>query len=261
MGVRKLKKAIMVLALLILLTACASNVGKIVNGYTDFGGLRIPQFKLPKVGEEIAIITTNKGEIKVKLLDEVAPIAVEHFKKWVKEEKYTDSIFANISKDKNIMIQGSGYKPNMTEEERNNYYLDIVNTMSFDDDYVLETSTEYLHFSGAVSFANYNDKELGYTNKPVGTFFIVANSGIDDVTIELMEEMSEKFGFTKDIIKAYRHIGGVLDYDGNYVVFGQVFYGMELVYEINEMTVDNSRYPIDDPVRIEKIEIVKYDGK
>lgn len=257
-----MKKIITIIILLLgLLTACTSNTGKIVNGYTDFGNLKIPQFHLPKEGEEIAVITTNKGEIKIKLLDEVAPIAVKHFKKWVREGKYTDSIFASISKDKNIMIQRKGYKPNMTEEEGDIYYDDIANNLSFDDDYVLETSTEYLHFSGAVSFAHYNNRELGYINKPVGTFFIVANSGLDDVTLELMEEMSEKFGFTKDIINAYKHIGGVLDYDSNYVVFGQVFYGMDLVYEINNMTVDNSRYPIDGLVVIEKIEIIKYDGK
>lgn len=118
-----------------------------------------------------------------------------------------------------------------------------------------------MHFSGAVSFAHYNNRELGYINRPVGTFFIVANSGLDDVTLELLENMPKDYGFTKDIINAYRHIRGVLDYKGNYVVFGQVFYGMDIVYKINNMSTDSNGFTVEDPVIIEKIEIVKYEGK
>lgn len=110
-------------------------MGEIENGYTNFGKLNLPQFQLPKEGEEIAVITTNIGQIKIRLLDEAAPVAVENFKKWVKEGKYTDSIFASISKDRNIMIQRREYHPNMSEEEIDNYYAEIVNNMSFDDDY------------------------------------------------------------------------------------------------------------------------------
>lgn len=82
-----------------------------------------------------------------------------------------------------------------------------------------------------------------------------------DETLDLMEDLSDRFGFTRDVINAYRHIGGVLDYDRNYVLFGQVFYGMDLVYEINGMTVDDNRYPVEEPVVIEKIEIVEFNGR
>ena len=44
-------------------------------------------------------------------------------------------------------------------------------------------------------------------------------------------------------------------------MFGQVFYGMDIVYEISNMMVDENKFPIENPVVIEKIEIIKYDGK
>lgn len=257
-------KKITIISILILLlglqTACSNKVGSIIDGYTDFGNLNLPQFKYSEIGEEIAVISTNKGEIKIKLLEEAAPIAVEHFKKWVREGKYTDSYFGSIKKDENIMLQEKSYEPNMTEEEVDKYYAYILDNFSFDEDYELEINDEYLHFSGAVGFAHYTDLSLGI-NKPMGLFYIVANSGLDDVTLDIMENMPAEYGFTKDIITGYGELGGVLEYNGKYVIFGQVFYGMDLVYEINNMPVDYSGYPIEEPVVIEKIEIVKYDGK
>lgn len=256
-----MKRIVLFLILLILLTGCSRNLGEIKDGYTNFGNLNLPQFESPEEGEEIAVITTNKGDIKVKLLDEVAPIGVEQFKKWVEEGKYEGAYFGSISKDRNIMIHGKELEKDMTEEEGDKYYLDIVENMSFDDSYELETSPDYLHFSGALGFAHYNDPSLSYMDKPVGMFYIVANEGLSEEMLELLEDLSAKLGFTKDTIDAYRYLGGVLDYNGNYTVFGQVFYGMDIVYEINNMTIDNSGFPTEEPVVIEKIEIVKYEGK
>ena len=76
-----------------------------------------------------------------------------------------------------------------------------------------------------------------------------------------MENMPTQYGFTKDIITAYRELGGVIEYNNNLTMFGQVFYGMDIVYEISNMVVDGNKFPIEDPIIIEKIEIVKYDGE
>ena len=254
-----MKKILSLLVLIIFLTGCTENMGKIENGYTNFANLKLPQFQLPKEGEEIAVITTNKGLIKFKLLDEAAPIGVEYFKKWVDEDKYTDSIFTHIRKDRNTMIHGKDYHKNMSEEEYDSYYERIINELSFEDNYKIEAHTDYLNFSGAVGFGNYYSKEAG--SKALGNFYIVANSGLDEVTLELMETMGESFGFTKDLINAYRYIGGIPDYDGEFTVFGQVFYGMDIVYEIVNMQLDGYNYPIEEPVKVEKVEILKYEGK
>ena len=259
-----MKKFLIVLILsLIFLTGCSQKVGNIENGYTDFGNLKLAQFQRPDVGDEIAVITTNIGEIKIKLLDEVAPIGVEQFKKWAKEGKYTDSIFGSINKDRNIWAMGKGYKPNMSKEEISKYYDDIVESMSFPHDYEMETSPDYLHFSGAVGFLVYNWKDTdGTTNeKTIGSFYIVTNEGLEEEILEIMENMPTQYGFTKDIITGYRELGGVIEYNNNLTMFGQVFYGMDIVYEISNMMVDENKFPIENPVVIEKIEIIKYDGK
>ena len=47
------------------------------EGGNDMG---LEQLKQPQVGEEVGIITTNYGEIKVRFFPEVAPKAVENFK-------------------------------------------------------------------------------------------------------------------------------------------------------------------------------------
>lgn len=201
-----MKKIILLLILLLLLTGC-KNIGQTENGYTNFGNLDLPQFKPPRKGEEIAMIITNKGEIKIKLLDEIAPIAVEQFKKWVGEGKYEGCYFGSISKDRNIMINGKGYRRDMTEEEGSKYYADIIGNMSFDEGYELETSPDYHNFSGTVGFAHYEDR-------PVGLFYIVANEGLSEELLELFDVLSDKLGFTRDVIKAYRHLGGVLEYIG-----------------------------------------------
>ena len=259
-----MKRFLMVLILsLILLTGCSQKVGNIENGYTDFGNLKLPQFQRPELGEEIAVITTNIGEIKIKLLDEVAPIGVGQFKKWVEEGKYTDSIFGSISKDRNVWALKKGYKKNMTEEEMDRYYEELLDSMSFPHDYEIETSPDYLHFSGAVGFLVYNWKDTdGTTNeRQIGSFYIVTNEGLEEEILEIMENMPTQYGFTKDIITAYRELGGVIEYNNNLTMFGQVFYGMDIVYEISNMVVDGNKFPIEDPIIIEKIEIVKYDGE
>ena len=251
------KLSILLISLLILLLpACSGNVGKIEDGYTNFGNLKLPQFQPPKEGEEIAVIRTSAGLIKVKLLDEVAPIGVEYFKKWVDEGKYEDSLFSQIRKDRNTMIQAKDHHKNMTKEELDDYFEKMIDEMSFEDNYTMETNSDYLNFSGAVGFANYSSKEM--ESRPLGNFYIVANGGLPEETLELMETMGEKFGFTEDIIKAYGKIGGIQDYNGNFTVFGQVFYGMDIVYKIVNMELDESGYPIEDPVRVEKIEILQY---
>ncbi|TAH64091.1 MAG: hypothetical protein EWM50_00335 [Gottschalkiaceae bacterium] len=255
-----MKRILIVLILtLVFLTACTGDIGKIENGYTNFRNLKIPQFQKPKVGEEIAVIATSKGIIKMKLLHEVAPIGVEKFKQWVDEGKYTNSVFGHIGKNRNIWAMKEGYTKDMNEEERDKYYADILENMSFGDDYEIETSPDYHNFSGAVGFLVYQSK--GEEDKLIGSFYVVANEGLDEETLEIMENMPPNYGFTKDIITAYRKIGGVLDYNGNLTMFGQVFYGMDIVYEISNMIVDENKYPLEEPVTIEKIEILKYDGK
>lgn len=62
------------------------------------------QLREPKAGEEVGIITTNHGEIKVRFFPEIAPKAVENFKTHARNGYYNGVGFHRIIKD--FMIQG-----------------------------------------------------------------------------------------------------------------------------------------------------------
>ncbi len=61
------------------------------------------------------LIETNFGEIVVELYPDKAPITVENFKKYVKEEFYSGTIFHRVIDG--FMIQGGGFNTNGEEKE------------------------------------------------------------------------------------------------------------------------------------------------
>ena len=64
----------------------------------------LEQLNMPKTGEEIAVIRTNFGDIKIRLFPEVAPKAVENFKTHAQNGYYDGITFHRVIKD--FMIQG-----------------------------------------------------------------------------------------------------------------------------------------------------------
>ena len=65
------------------------------------------QYAEPKEGDEIAVIHTNYGDISMKFLPEVAPMAVASFKALAEDGRYDDTIFHRVIN--NFMIQGGDY--------------------------------------------------------------------------------------------------------------------------------------------------------
>lgn len=63
----------------------------------------------------IAIIETNRGEIKLELFKEDAPKTVENFIKYAEDGFFEGLIFHRVIKD--FMIQGGGLKPNLEVKE------------------------------------------------------------------------------------------------------------------------------------------------
>jgi len=60
------------------------------------------------------IFTTNMGEIELELYPDKAPISVENFLGYVKEDFYTGIIFHRVIKG--FMIQGGGFDVNMKRQ-------------------------------------------------------------------------------------------------------------------------------------------------
>ena len=102
---KNIKSLILILMgiLLVVLGGCSTDEKTEEN---EEGGtnLTLEQLQLPKAGEEVAVISTTHGEIKLRLFPEVAPKAVENFKTHAKDGYYNGVTFHRVMND--FMIQG-----------------------------------------------------------------------------------------------------------------------------------------------------------
>lgn len=237
---RKIIYIVLILITSVLITGCSSNIGKIENGYTNFGNLKSDQFKRPEIGEEIAVITTNKGVIKVKLLEQNAPVYVEHFKKWVREGAYNGEKFARGRENAFIAMHD--------DEFHEKYRLN--------EDYETELNSQYRKVTGSLA-------AIISRGEHSSLFSIMANYDVNQDYIDMMENLSEEYGYSRDVIKAYKNLGGFPEQNYNYTTFGQVFYGLDTVFEINHLPtifVEDRYYMYTEDIIIEKIELIPYEG-
>ena len=66
----------------------------------ETGASALLQFELPEEGDDIVVIKTSMGTLKVMLFPEIAPKAVENFVTHAKEGYYNGLKFYKIQKDK-----------------------------------------------------------------------------------------------------------------------------------------------------------------
>lgn len=66
-------------------------------------------------GNPVVIISTSKGDIKVELFKNEAPITVENFLSYVNDGFYDGTIFHRVIP--NFMIQGGGFTPDFVQKE------------------------------------------------------------------------------------------------------------------------------------------------
>ena len=181
------------------------------------------QLSMPKKGDMIAIMTTNRGTIKFRLFPQQCPKTVENFTTHAKNGYYEGIIFHRVIN--NFMIQGGD--PTGTGRGGESIWGD-----SFEDEFDLG-----LHnVRGALSMANAGPNTNG------SQFFMIG------------EKM-----FPSDCIADYKKVGGTPWLDFKHTVFGQAYEGMDVVDEIAGTRVDLMDKPFDDVV-IEKIEIGEYEG-
>ena len=117
------------------------------------------QLEMPEKGEEIAVITTNKGVMKIHFFEKKAPETVKSFKTLAKDKKYDANIFHRVIED--FMIQGGDFENN--NGTGGHSYKGPGTTLPD------ELDPELKHVRGAVSMAN---KGAG-TQTAGSQFFIV----------------------------------------------------------------------------------------
>lgn len=204
------------------------------------------QLESPQIGDEIAVMKTNMGDIKLRFFPEAAPKAVENFITHSKNGYYNGVIFHRVIE--NFMIQGGD--PNGTGMGGKSIW-----GTSFEDEF----SDKLFNITGAVAMANSGKNTNG------SQFFI--NQGGSD-SFEGWDRLSN-FGInmskiTDDIKNLYIENGGNPYLDGAYstsgkghTVFAQVFEGMDVVDKIAAVQTNQSNKPLEDVV-IETIEVTNY---
>lgn len=227
------------LAIMLLTTGCTKE-NKNEEIQEEIGGrnLQLEQLQLPKQGEEVGIIRTNYGDIKVRFFPEVAPKAVENFKTHAKNGYYDGVTFHRVMNE--FMIQGGD--PQGTGRGGESIW-----GKPFEDEF----SVDYRNIRGALSMANAGPGTNG------SQFFIVQKTDTEKDIIRQMRELGEAKGYPKDIVDAYEELGGTFWLDGKHTVFGHVYEGMDVVDKIAAVKVDGNSKPLE-PVIMEKVEIVEY---
>lgn len=206
--------------------------------------MEVNQLSLPEIGDEIAIIKTNMGDIYIKLFKSEAPDAVESFTVHAKNGYYDGIIFHRVIKD--FMIQGGDPTGTGTGGES-------IWGQPFADYF----TGKLFHYTGALSMANSGPNTNG------SQFFIVQAQPLS--TNPNAENWLKTEGFDDDTIQNYLNLGGTPWLDNGHtqqgdghIVFGQVFKGMDVVNAIAGVAVDaTSSKPFEDVVML-TIEITEY---
>lgn len=220
----------------------------------------ILQAQMPEEGEEIAVITTSEGVVKMRFFPEEAPKAVENFKTLAKEGYYDGLLFHRVIED--FMIQTGDPEGNGTGGES-----------CWGEPFADEISPNLHYYKGAVAMANRGANTNG------SQFFIVQQGSVMEEALSQIEEARDtnegELGLTLTdgkyytfdqifpdaVLDYYREVGGAVHLEyafGNpYSIFGQVFEGLDVVDAIAAAETDETDKPVND-ITIESITFESY---
>lgn len=220
----------------------------------------IIQAQMPAEGEEIAVITTSEGVVKMRFFPEEAPKAVENFKTLAKDGYYDGLIFHRVIED--FMVQGGD--PEGTG---------IGGESCWGEDFETEVSEKLHFYRGAVAMANKGPDTNG------SQFFIVQQKTVMEDALKAITDArdnnKEEVGVTltdgiyytlsqlypDEVLNYYREQGGSahLEYvfGNGYSIFAQVFEGLETVDAIAAVETNEMDKPVNDVI-IESIVFENY---
>ncbi len=224
------------------LTACAGSAGN-----------DLPQFSQPAKGQELVILHTSMGDIKLQLFPEEAPKAVENFTTHAKNGYYDGVIFHRVMQD--FMIQGGD--PEGTG---------MGGESIWGGGFGYERSDKLRHFKGALAMAH---SQLPDSNG--SQFYIVQNGKLDARTEaefkQTLDVQNELVGRNADgtdvyvrdlmpasVINKYLETGGTphldltLNPQDGHTVFGHVVEGMDVVDAIAAVETNDKDKPLEDVV-------------
>jgi cyclophilin family peptidyl-prolyl cis-trans isomerase len=285
--------SLVVLVMLIItpMTACTSKP-RVSDAYPDKKvGF---QLEKPEKGEEIAVMHTSMGDIKIRFFPKAAPKAVENFITHAKNGYYDGVIFHRVIND--FMIQGGDPDGNGSggesiwgkpfEDEFDSKLLNLRGSLS-----MANTGIYGKHSNGSQFFINQAPAEKFSGKETFENMAESYHSNYNSQKSELLQyynsykdQIDSQFGsfdaFFKtnyylapdpklvpdEVWELYEKYGGNISLDGawrewnGHTVFGQVFEGMDVVDSISAVETDSEyNKPLEDVV-IKSIDIVVYEG-
>ena len=129
----------------------------------------IAEYKVEKGGNPVVLIKTSKGDIKVELYKEKAPISVENFLSYVNDGYYNGTIFHRVIK--NFMIQGGGFTADMKQKspkdpiknEAKNGLSNSKGTLAMARTAVVDSATSQFFINHADNkFLDHGTRDYGY---------------------------------------------------------------------------------------------------
>lgn len=262
----------------------------ITNAYADreYGF----QLEAPAVGEEIALLHTSKGDIRIRLFPEGAPKTVANFKAQIKAGFYNGLSFHYVMND--FLIQsgdpdgdGSGgitstgtYLPDEFDQK----LLNLRGALSMGNTGVQNTATsqffinqttassETVKKSYWVDNEEYFDSTYSSVTGEYTTYYqqneaaLATYYGSLDLYLLANATLSPRVKWVPSAVWAlYEQHGGNIHLDGQWreyggnTVFGQVFDGMDVVDAIAAVETDENGKPVED-VTIISAELITYTG-
>ena len=221
------------------------------------------QLEMPEEGEDIAVIKTNMGTMKLRLFEKEAPKTCENFKTLAKDGFYNGIIFHRVIK--NFMIQtgdpngdGTGGKSicdKPFEDEFSDHLFNITYSVAMANRGKNTNESQFfINQGGKDSFIGFDRFSKAYEayKKDPEAFTNEYGSIID------MSKFNDRIKDLYNENGGNPHLDGFYSTTGNgHTVFAQVFDGKDVVDSIASVKTNGSDKPIKDIV-IKKIDIVKY---
>ncbi len=225
----------------------------------------LAQMELPTAGEEIVVMETNMGTMKLRLFPQDAPLAVENFKGLIEQGYYNGVGFHRIIE--NFMIQGG-------DPEGTGRGGESIWGKGFD----IELPQNLHFYRGALAMANTAQPKSNGSQ-----FFIVQNPQDSTDALTALDEAkaqddarSVPMGtatvdlndiFTEDVLAGYEQYKGTPQLEwlfgqkgvnsSGYTVFGQVFEGFDVVDAIAGVATGAGDKPTE-PVVMKSVMLESY---
>ncbi len=187
--------------------------------------------------EKMVLISTNYGDIKIKLYNET-PKHRDNFIKLVKDGYYNDLLFHRVIN--NFMIQGGD------PDSRNAKPSVLLGNGGPDYTIPAEFVAKCFHKKGALAAARTEDRVNPKKESSGSQFYIVQGKKYGDNELDAISSRNG-IAYTEEQRNIYKKMGGTPFLDGSYTVFGEVIEGLDVIDKIAAVAVDKqTNRPLED---------------